>query len=123
MNKQNKQNIKKRKIEGTVISDKMNKTVVVEVQRFKKHPLYHKVLKVSKRFKVHNENNEARIGDKVLIEETRPLSKEKKWKLIQIIKKSENKNSEEIVSDGEKNILDDRLNETDTSNLIDIKEN
>ncbi len=123
MNKQNKQNIKKRKIEGTVISDKMNKTVVVEVQRFKKHPLYHKVLKVSKRFKVHNENNEAKIGDKVLIEETRPLSKEKKWKLIQIIKKSENKNSEEIVSDGEKNILDDRLNETDTSNLIDIKEN
>ncbi len=95
MNKQNSQN-KKRKIEGIVVSDKMNKTVVVDVWRFKKHPLYHKILKVSKHFKAHDENNEAKIGDKVIIEETRPLSKDKRWKVIKIVEKNREKIDEEI---------------------------
>jgi len=82
----------KRKIEGTVISDKMDKTVVVKVERFKKHPLYHKIMKVSKHFKAHNANNEAKEGDYVIIEETRPLSKEKRWRVVQIVKKGKGEN-------------------------------
>jgi len=81
-NKKNKNNKIRRKLEGIVVSDKMQKTRVVEVTRFKKHPLYKKYFKVSKRFKAHDENNEYKVGDKVIIEETRPLSKEKRWKII-----------------------------------------
>ena len=73
---------KKRKLEGVVVSDKMMKTRVVEVTRFKKHPKYLKYFKVKKRFKVHDENNEYKVGDRVIIEETRPISKEKRWKII-----------------------------------------
>lgn len=73
---------KKKKLEGVVISDKMNKTRVVLVNRFKKHKKYLKYFKVSKKFKVHDENNEYHIGDKVIIEETKPISKEKRWKIV-----------------------------------------
>ncbi|MEK9186295.1 MAG: 30S ribosomal protein S17 [Patescibacteria group bacterium] len=72
----------KRKIEGIVVSDKMQKTAVVEVTRMKKHPKYLKFYKVTQRFKAHSENNEYKVGDKVVIEETRPMSKEKRWKII-----------------------------------------
>ena len=72
----------KRKLEGKVVSDKMQKTRVVEVARFKKHPKYLKYYKTSKRFKAHDENNEYHTGDNVIMEETRPLSKEKRWKII-----------------------------------------
>lgn len=72
----------KRRLEGVVVSDKMSKTCVVEIVRLKKHPKYQKYYKVSKRFKVHDENNEYHAGDRVLIEETRPLSKEKRWIVI-----------------------------------------
>lgn len=72
----------KRKLQGTIVSDKMNKTRVVEVVRLKKHPRYEKYFKVSERFKAHDENNEYKIGEKVLIEETRPISKGKRWKII-----------------------------------------
>lgn len=77
--------IKKRKLEGVVVSDKMQKTRVVEVSCFKKHPLYKKYYKISKRFKAHDENNEYKVGDKVIIEETRPLSKEKRWKIKSLV--------------------------------------
>ncbi len=70
---------KKRKLKGTVVSDKMAKTVVVAVIRLKKHPKYKKYFKVTKKFKAHDEKNEYHIGDRVIIEETRPLSKEKRW--------------------------------------------
>jgi len=70
---------KKRKMEGVVVSDKMQKTAVVEVTRFKKHPRYLKYYKVSQRFKAHDEKKEYKIGDRVIIEETRPLSKDKRW--------------------------------------------
>lgn len=74
--------IKKRKLQGVVVSDKMQKTAVVEVTRFKKHPRYLKYYKLSTRFKVHNPENQYKIGDKIVMEETRPISKEKRWIII-----------------------------------------
>mgnify|MGYP001580170452 FL=1 len=73
---------KKRQLKGVVVSDKMAKTVAVSVVRLKKHPKYKKYFKVTKKFKAHDENNEYHVGDRVLIEETRPLSKDKRWKVI-----------------------------------------
>jgi small subunit ribosomal protein S17 len=72
----------KRRLEGTIISDKMAKTAVVEITGFKKHPKYLKYYKVTKRFKAHDENKEYKVGDRVVIEETRPISKEKRWRVI-----------------------------------------
>ncbi|MCX6702852.1 MAG: 30S ribosomal protein S17 [Candidatus Wolfebacteria bacterium] len=72
----------KRKLEGTVVSDKMQKTRVVAVTRLKKHPRYAKYYKVTAKFKAHDENNEYKIGDKVLMEEVRPLSKDKRWNIL-----------------------------------------
>lgn len=72
----------KRQLTGTVISNKMEKTVVVKVERIKKHPKYKRRYKVHKKYKVHDEKKEYRIGDKVIIEECRPISKEKRWKVI-----------------------------------------
>ena len=77
------QNSKHRVLKGIVVSDKMQKTVIVEISRMKKHPKYKKYYSVSKRFKAHDENNEYRVGDHVVIEETRPMSKEKRWRIIQ----------------------------------------
>lgn len=71
-----------RKLQGLVVSDKMSKTRVVAVTRFKLHPKYKKYYKATKRFKAHDEKNEYKVSDKVLIEETRPISKEKKWRII-----------------------------------------
>ena len=71
-----------RKIQGTVVSDKMNKTRVVAVERLKKHPRYGKYFKVTRRFKAHDEKNEYKTGDKVVIEESRPLSREKRWVIV-----------------------------------------
>lgn len=70
---------------GIVVSDKMEKTIVVRVDDKKKHPLYSKIMKVSKKFKAHDEKNEAHVGDTVEIMETRPLSKDKRWRLVRII--------------------------------------
>lgn len=72
----------KRKLEGVVVSDKMDKTVVVLIKRLKEHPKYKKRYWVSKRFKAHDEKDEYKVGDKVIIEETKPLSKEKRWRII-----------------------------------------
>lgn len=79
----------RRTLVGTVTSDKMDKTVVVSVERVTRHPLYGKVLKVNKKYKVHDENNEARLGDLVRICECRPLSKEKKFFVQEILERSE----------------------------------
>jgi small subunit ribosomal protein S17 len=68
-----------KKLQGTIVSDKMNKTRVVEVVRLRKHDRYQKYFKVSNRIKAHDENNEYKTGDKVIITETRPLSKDKCW--------------------------------------------
>jgi small subunit ribosomal protein S17 len=72
---------------GKVVSDKMDKTIVVAIEHLVKHPLYKKVVKNTVRFKAHDENNECNIGDKVLITETRPISKDKRWRLTKIIQK------------------------------------
>lgn len=72
---------------GLVISDKMDKTVVVSVEDMVKHPLYGKIVKKSKNFKAHDETNECNTGDKVRIMETRPLSKDKRWRVVNIIEK------------------------------------
>ena len=74
--------MKKRKIIGTIVSDKMSKTRVVAVASLKKHPKYLKFYKVTTKFKAHDENNEYKTGDKVTIEESRPLSREKRWRII-----------------------------------------
>ena len=79
----------KRKVKiGTVVSDKMDKTVVVSIETFVTHPLYKKQLKRTANFKAHDENNECEIGDKVKIMETRPLSKSKNWRIVNIIEKA-----------------------------------
>lgn len=75
----------KKKLKGVVISDKMQKTVVVEVERIKEHRKYKRRYKVHKKYKAHDEKGEYHVGDKVVIEETRPMSKEKKWKVIEKI--------------------------------------
>ena len=73
---------------GKVVSDKMDKTIVVAVETYKKHDLYHKRIKYTKKFKAHDENNEAKIGDTVRIMETRPLSKDKRWRLVEVVEKA-----------------------------------
>ena len=73
---------------GKVVSDKMDKTVVVAIENSVKHPLYKKIVKRTIKFKAHDENNECRVGDKVRIMETRPLSKDKRWRLVEIIEKA-----------------------------------
>ena len=72
---------------GIVVKDKMNKTRVVEITRQFPHPLYQKVVRSRKRYKAHDENNESKAGDKVRIVETRPISKEKRWRIAEILKK------------------------------------
>ena len=73
---------------GKVVSDKMDKTVVVAVIDSVKHPLYKKIVKRTVKFKAHDENNSCGIGDKVLIMETRPLSKDKRWRVVEVIEKA-----------------------------------
>jgi len=75
--------------EGLVVSDKMDKTVVVAVETRRIHPLYKKAIRVTKKYKAHDENNACKIGDTVKIIETRPLSKEKRWRVIEIMSKKE----------------------------------
>ena len=74
---------KSKKLKGIVVGDKMDKTVVVSVSRFVKHPLYGKFYKVSKKYKAHDEENKYKTGDKVEIVETRPISKDKRFKVAQ----------------------------------------
>jgi len=72
----------KKKLQGIVVSDKMQKTIVVEVESIKEHPKYKRRFKTHKKFKAHDENREYHVGDKVVIEETQPISKDKRWKVI-----------------------------------------
>jgi len=75
--------------EGTVISAAMEKTVVVELERLMRHPQYGKVIRKSKRVKVHDENKECKVGDRIRIMETRPLSKTKRWRYLETVRKAE----------------------------------
>ncbi len=73
---------------GQVVSDKMDKTIVVKVEDFIRHPIYGKRVKRTKKFKAHDENNVCNIGDKVKIMETKPLSKDKRWRLVNVLEKA-----------------------------------
>lgn len=73
---------------GRVVSDKMNKTVVVSVETLDRHDIYGRTVRRSKKFKAHDENNECRVGDLVKIMETRPLSKEKRWRVVEVLEKA-----------------------------------
>lgn len=79
---------KRKELVGVVTSDKRDKTITIFVERKEKHPLYGKVLKKSKKFQVHDENNDCHVGDTVKVMETRPLSKTKRFRLIEIIEKA-----------------------------------
>ncbi|MGC9017495.1 MAG: 30S ribosomal protein S17 [Caldimicrobium thiodismutans] len=92
---------KRKEFIGTVVSDKMDKTVVVMVETLVKHPLYGKYIKRRKKFMAHDENNECKIGDKVLIEETRPLSKRKRWRVKQIVERGKVLEKEPFIEGGE----------------------
>ena len=80
-------NLRKTRV-GIVTSDKMDKTIVVSVEEHVKHPLYGKIMKRTYKLKAHDENNEAQVGDKVQVMETRPISKDKRWRLVEIIEKA-----------------------------------
>lgn len=80
-------NLRKTRV-GKVVSDKMDKTVVVAIEDHVKHPLYKKIVKKTYKLKAHDENNECRIGDTVKLMETRPLSKDKRWRLVQILERA-----------------------------------
>ena len=79
---------RRRVLRGTVVSDKMDKTIVVEVSTQRSHPLYGRRVKYTKKFKAHDENNEAKVGDIVEVMETRPLSKDKHFRLVKIVEKA-----------------------------------
>lgn len=87
MSEQKEKNQRER--QGVVVSNKMDKTIVVAITTIKPHPLYQKVVRRTKKVKAHDERNEARVGDKVLVRECRPLSKTKHWRLVQILERPE----------------------------------
>jgi small subunit ribosomal protein S17 len=74
--------------EGVVVSDAMQKTRVVKIERVYRHPRYQRVIRMSKRLKAHDEGNDSKVGDRVLLEETRPMSKEKRWRVRQILSRA-----------------------------------
>jgi small subunit ribosomal protein S17 len=78
----------KRTIKGVVISDKMDKTIVVKAERLVKHPVFHKYVRKHVKYKAHDEQNECKTGDTVLIIEARPLSKEKRWRMLEILERA-----------------------------------
>ncbi len=90
----------KHQLTGKVVSDKMQKTVVVMTESLKEHPKYHKRYRVSKKYKAHDEKNECRVGDVVLIEECRPLSADKRWKVVKKIAAAREENA--AAGEGEK---------------------
>ena len=92
--------VKKEKV-GRVVSDKMDKTIVVSVERLSRHPLYKRVIRLTTKFKAHDERNEARVGDTVLIEESRPLSATKRWRMIEIVARAGEGATDAIVAEEE----------------------
>jgi small subunit ribosomal protein S17 len=84
---------------GRVVSDKMDKTIVVSVERLSRHALYKRVIRLTTRFKAHDERNEARVGDTVLIEESRPLSATKRWRLVEILQRASEGSTEQVVAE------------------------
>ena len=90
---------KRRTKVGRVVSDKMDKTIVVSVERLTRHRLYKRVIRLTTKFKAHDERNEARVGDTVRIEESRPLSATKRWRLAEVVQRASEGAAEQIVSE------------------------
>ena len=90
---------------GIVVSDKMDKTITVKTDRVKHHPVYNKLMRLNTKFKAHDENNSAKIGDVVSIIETRPLSKTKRWRLVEIIKKAGSVEGQAVETESSENKL------------------
>ncbi len=90
---------KRRSKTGRVVSDKMDKTVVVSVERLRRHPIYKRVVRLSSKFKAHDADNRARVGDTVRIEESRPLSREKRWTVVEVVARGSH---EELVDGAER---------------------
>jgi len=86
---------------GRVVSDKMDKTIVVSVERLSRHPVYKRVIRLTTKFKAHDEDNEARVGDVVRIEESRPLSATKRWRLVEILQRAGEGAGEPVVAEEE----------------------
>jgi len=84
---------------GRVVSDKMDKTIVVSVERLTRHRLYKRVIRLSTKFKAHDEANEAHVGDTVLIEESRPLSATKRWRLIEVVQRAGDHGGADLVTE------------------------
>src|SRR5215217_200738 len=94
------QTTKRKTKAGRVVSDKMDKTIVVSVERLARHPLYKRVIRLTTKFKAHDESNDAHTGDTVIIEESRPLSATKRWRLIQVVQRAgEHGNPADIVAE------------------------
>jgi small subunit ribosomal protein S17 len=89
---------------GTVVGNRMQKTITVRVERRLRHPIYERVVKRSKKFHAHDENNQCQIGDQVRIIETRPLSKTKRWRLLEIVRRQVGMRTESKVEDGEQDL-------------------
>ncbi|MDH4333902.1 MAG: 30S ribosomal protein S17 [Chloroflexota bacterium] len=87
---------KRRMKVGRVISDKMDKTVVVSIERLRRHPVYKRVVRLSSKFKAHDEENTAHVGDTVRIEESRPISRDKRWRVVEVVARG---SGEEMVGD------------------------
>jgi small subunit ribosomal protein S17 len=87
---------KRRSKVGRVVSDKMDRTVVVSVERLRRHPIYKRVVRLSSKFKAHDQENTARVGDTVRIEESKPLSREKRWTVVEVVARG----SQEELVDG-----------------------
>ncbi len=79
---------KRKTMVGRVVSDKMDKTIVVSIERLARHPLYKRVVRLTSKFKAHDELNEAKVGDTVLIEESRPLSATKRWRMVEVVSRA-----------------------------------
>ena len=94
------QGMRKEKV-GRVVSDKMDKTIVVSVERLSRHPLYKRVIRLTTKFKAHDERNEARIGDTVRIVESRPLSATKRWRMVEIVARAGEGAGEPVVAEEE----------------------
>ncbi len=88
---------KRRTKVGRVVSDKMDKTVVVSVERLRRHPIYKRVVRLSSKFKAHDPENSARVGDTVRIEESRPLSREKRWRLVEVVARGSGQEMEDTA--------------------------
>ncbi len=84
---------------GRVVSDKMDKTIVVSIERLARHPLYKRVIRLTSKFKAHDELNEAKIGDTVLIEESRPLSATKRWRLLEVLSRAGEATAGELLTE------------------------